>query len=498
MNRISLYALLFTAPLLSPLGAAHAEGPTQAESPAQASTFKPAVLFSGSQISLKTLPNGVRGIVKATSGSDLVNIQVWVKAGSRVETDKENGASHMLELLALRGSKSYPAATGGDDDGGALGALRALGGDGGSLTSRDSTFYSATVAAPFAAQAVKILADAVLRPDLSASAVEEARLQASDDIARRLFDPVSSASDLAYAAAFAKHPYRRPAIGTDSSIGTITQKSLRDFYSKHYVGGNISVVIVGQLGGNTAQKLIADNFGSASAKKPLASKFAAETAPKADVVARRRPVTREVIDLAWRSPSVDNAADCVALDTLLSLWREGLDANLRRILMRDGEAGPQTPLVASYDVDFLTQKDAGLFIVSLVDPSDREGAVNAILEEVKRVSQKGVSPEELARAKAQLREQYIEQGENPAGQAGAIGFYDVITSHRFTIDYLDMCSKVTVADLKRVASKYLVPDKFVRAEILPLPQRQPDDDNRGPVITAKYQVTGNVNEKVTG
>ncbi|RYE51857.1 MAG: insulinase family protein, partial [Rhizobiaceae bacterium] len=368
-------------------------------------TFKPVSLFSASQISLKTLPNGVRGIVKSAPGSDLVNVQVWVKAGSRVETDKENGSSHLIELLALRGSKNYPAPSGGEDDGGALGALRGLGGDGGSLTSRDSTFFSATVAAPYAAQAVKILADATLRPDMAAASVEEVRLQASDDLARRLFDPITSASDLAYAAAFSKHPYRRPSIGSDTSIGSITPKSLKAFYDKHYVGANISVVIVGQIAANDAQKLIADNFGTASAKKPVPQKFAAETALRTDVVARRRPVTREVIDLAWRSPAVESAADCVALDVLLSLWREGLDANMRRILMRDGEAGPLTPLVASYDVDYLTQRDAGLFIISLVDPFDREGAVSAVLEEVKRVGEKGVTNEELARAKGQLREQ---------------------------------------------------------------------------------------------
>ncbi|RYG59322.1 insulinase family protein, partial [bacterium] len=101
MNRFSFYALLFSAPLFSSLGVAHAETPA----PTSTSTFKPVSLFSASQISLKTLPNGVRGIVKSAPGSDLVNVQVWVKAGSRVETDKENGSSHLIELLALRGSK---------------------------------------------------------------------------------------------------------------------------------------------------------------------------------------------------------------------------------------------------------------------------------------------------------------------------------------------------------------------------------------------------------
>ena len=489
MNRISFFALL-GAPLLLVSGAARAQNsavPTEIVPQKAAPAFKPAPLFAPSQISLNTLKNGVRGIVKMAPGTDLVNIQVWVRAGSRFETDRESGAAHVVELLALRGSKNFPAATGGDDDGGALGAIRALGGDGGSLTSRDSTFYSATVAAPYAARAVQILADATLRPDLGGSAIEDAKIQAADDIARRAFDPIASASDLAYASAFSKHPYRRAALGSDGSVAALSAPTVRAFYQKNYVGQNIRVVIVGQIAAGDAQKLIAQNFGAASAKPALSPKIEAETPLKVDVVARRRPVSREVINLAWRSAGITSPADCVALDTLLALWAEGLDANLRRILLRDGEKGPLLPLVSSYDVDYLTQRDAGLFIVSLVDATDREAAVQAVLEELRRVRDKGISPAELGRAKSQLRNQYLEQGESVAGQAGSLGFYDTISSHRFAVEYLDLCARVTSADVQRVANKYLSPDKYVRAEIAPLPRPRSEDDEKGPVITARLE-----------
>ncbi len=431
--------------------------------------------------------------MKSAGGSDLVSIQVWVRAGSRFETDKESGAAHLVELLALRGSKGFPAGM-NDDDGGALGAIRALGGDAGSLSSRDSTFYSATVAAPFAARAIGIMADATLRPDFSPGAIEDAKVQAGDDISRRSFDPVSGASDLAYATAFSKHPYRRAAIGTENSLGALTQKTARAFYNRQYVGRNISVVVVGQIGANEAQKMVARAFSGASNRAAVLPKTVSEGPLKLDVIARRRMVSREVIDLGWRSPGIDNPDDCVALDTILSLWREGLDANLRRILLRDGDKGPLKPLVASFDVDYLTQKDPGLFLISLVDPQDREAAVEAILAEVKRIRENGVSQPELQRAKAELRDQYIDQGATVAGQAGALGFYDSIASFRFATDYLARCSKISAADLQRVAKKYLAPDRYIRTEISPLPRPRPEDDNGadGPVITAKLSAESNL------
>lgn len=477
MNRTSLRVLLFATPFLVfwpglPARSALAATP---EVP----------LLAPSQISFRTLPNGVRSIVKAANGSDLVNIQVWVKAGSRFESEKESGAAHLIETLALRGSKNYQASDNGTDDGGASGAIRALGGDAGALTSRDSTFYSVTVATPYAARAMRIVADAVLHPDISAAAVEEGKLEVADDVARRSLDPVAGASDLAYATAFAKHPYRRAAIGSDSSVAGLTQKIIRSYYDRNYVGANISVVVVGQITAPAAQQLVAQNFATASSTKPTPPKPSAEAPLKNDVVARRRIVSREVIDLAWRSPGMDKPEDCVAMDTLLSLWREGLDANLRRVLLRDGEKGPLPPLVDSYDVDFLTQRDSGLFIISLVDPQDREGAVDAVIAEVKRIRDKGVSDEELARAKEELRQQYIEQSESVSGQAGALGFYDMIGSYRFAVEYLDRSAHVTSADLQRVATKYLTPDKYVRSEVSPLPRPRPDDQNNGPIITAQ-------------
>lgn len=493
MNRYFLSALLCGAPLLL-IPAARAQGAVTPKAAAPIATppaFVPARLLPASQISLKILPNGVRGIVKSAPGSDLVSIQVWVRAGSRYESDKQSGAAHIVELLALRGSKTYPAGSNGDD-GGALGALRALGGDAGSLSSRDSTFYSATVAAPYAARAVGIMADAVLRPDFSPAAFENAKVQATEDIGRRGFDPVASASDLAYATAFAKHPYRRAALGSDNALGALTRPVARAFYNQQYVGANISVVIVGQIDRDEAQKLIARTFGTAPNRAALRPKLIEEGPLKLDVVARRRVVGREVIDLAWRSPGIDNPEDCVAFDTLLSLWREGLDATLRRALLRDGEKGPLTPLVGSYDVDYLTQRDAGLLLVSLVDPQDREGAVEAVLSEVRRVRNSGVSAPELARAKAQLRQQYIEQSASVNGQAGALGFYEAIASYRFAVDYLDKCAKISAADLQRVAQKYLAPERYVRAEISPLPRPRPDSGNgdNGPVITAHFPLRG--------
>lgn len=472
-------------PVLLLAGALLVHSPLRAQ---EGTPFKPAPLFAASQISFRTLPNGVRAIVKPSSGSDLVSVQIWVKAGSRYESASENGVAHIIETAALGASTNFPAK---DENGGPSGAIESLGGSAGSLTSRDSTFYSALVASPYAETAVRAMADAVLNPTLNNVTVEEAKVSIQDELVRRGFDGVNAATDLAYATAYAKHPYRKPALGTISTVSALNAAKAKAYHQRQYVGANISVVVVGDVSPATAQNWIAKYFGKASAAKPHAPAPATESPLKLNVVSRRARVAREALVLAWRSPGVSNPRDVVAMDTLLSLWREGSGANLRKLLMRDGQKGPNKPLVSSYDVDFLTQHDSGLFAISLTDAEDKEAAVRAVLDEVKRVGEQGITPEELARAKGQLRHQYIEQGEGPAGQAGAIGFYEMIDSYKFAVNYLDMCGKVTAEDVQRVAKKYLSPEVHVRADIdaIPLPNQNPNDTSPD-VITAKVPVRG--------
>jgi zinc protease len=476
MSRFHLcaFALCAALPLLSVPHRALAAQSTQT------APFQPAALFSAGDISFRTLPNGVRALVKRTPGAETLSVQVWVRAGSRFETNANAGVAHLIETAALRGSKNQPADAG--DEGGLAGAMRRVGGDAGALTSRDATFYSATVATPFVQSAFNALSDTVLRPDLKDSSVEEAKLSVSDDLTRRALDSVASASDLAYATAFARHPYRRSTLGSDESVAALSGAKARDYHNRQYVGANTTVVLVGDIDFERGQTLIREAFGAMPRGVRAEPKNAPDPLPKNREATRRAGLSRDAVALAWRSSGVENPRDVVALDTLLALWREGVNANLRTRLLRGGpDSTTNPPLASAYEVDFLTQHDAGLFLITLAGTVDKDAAEKAVLDEVERVRQGALSPDEIERAKSELRHQYIEQGENPAGQAGALGFYDAISSYQFAVNYLSLCGSVSGADLQRVARRYFAPGALVRVELVPLapPQNRRDIPRQG-------------------
>ncbi len=452
-------------------------------------SFQSAPLFSPTDLSVRTLPNGVHAIVKRAPGTPTLSIQVWIRAGSRYESDKESGVAHLLETCCVRASKNQPTRALGT--GGLAGTLSGIGGDAGALTSRDATFYSATVATQFAPEAMRALSDSVLHPDLSADAIDESKLEVSDDLARRALDSVASASDLAYATAYARHPYRRAAWGDDETVAALTPAKVSDYYKRLYVGANTSVVIVGDISFESAQELIRQNFGTLPAGKAAISTLPPDGPLKDRQAFRNATLSRDAVALAWRSTPINNPHDVVAMDTLLSLWREGVDPSLRQKLIRGGpESTDNPPLASAYEVDFLTQRDAGLFLITLAGTSDKEAAIKAVTDEVERARKGGLSPAEVMHAKQLLRSQYIQQAENPAGQAGSLGFYDMISSYQFAVNYLSLCATVTPADLQRVAQKYFAPSALVRVELDPItaPRARPDLPRPGDpdIVTASF------------
>ena len=469
--------------------------------------FAPVKLFLSSTLSEETLPNGVRGVVKATQGTNVVSVQVWVRAGSRFENSNNNGVAHMIETLALRSSKNYPRPPLGGAGGGASDAITALGGVLSSQTSRDATFYSATVAAQFLPAALRILSDAVLQPSLDPSSVEATKQDVETDLQRRGGDPEGVVSDLLYQTAFGAHPYKRPANGTVDSIEALNSDIVRSYYRARYSGPNISVVIVGDVGPSSAHKLIAAYFASAPRAKGAEPVIAPEEGPSSyHMIPRHALVRGTTMAIGFRAPGIKTPADVVATDVLLSYWREGRHAALRPLLLGkqapddsnpiDPSAPPAAPnveqsdaLAVAYDVDFLTQRDPSLFTITVLMPSDKHDAVLDVLQtEIAKIQKHGIDADGLRQAKLELARQYVEQDETVSGQGGALGFYDMIDSYRFGADYLDIVSKVTSDDVKRIANKYLSSTVYVMAIISPAPVPQaptrPPEENPN-TITAE-------------
>src|SRR5215475_3442338 len=184
------------------------------------------------------LPNGVRVIVQEFRSSEVVAVQLWVRAGGRDEAASELGLAHYLEHMLFKGTSSRPPGFIERDVEGVGGRINAG-------TSWDYTFYHTILPARQASSAIEMLVDVGVNASLEAGLLEAEKqvvleeMRLNDDSPRRFLVRQPSASEA--------HPYGRSVIGRPELISALSRETLVAFYRRHYVPEMFALVVVGAV-----------------------------------------------------------------------------------------------------------------------------------------------------------------------------------------------------------------------------------------------------------
>jgi zinc protease len=117
-------------------------------------------------------------------------------------------------------------------------------------------------------------------------------------------------------------------------------------------------------------------------------------------------------------------------------------------------------------------KDPGLFsIYAQLQPgksvADVEKEIYGILDEI---AQKGVSGDELQKARNTVQADYVKEFKTNVGIAGRLGYYEVVHGdYRRSFKVLDEYARVTLEDIARVVREYLPERK--RTVVILVPER---------------------------
>ena len=163
--------------------------------------------------------NGVRVIIEEHRTSDVVAVQLWVKAGGRDEVANELGLAHYLEHMLFKGTPTRP------------GRLidREVEGTGGRMnagTSLDFTYYHMVLPASRAVAGVEILADIGVNASLDEPLLEAEKRVVLEEIRLGEDSPMRFLFKKTYESVFDGHPYGRPVIGTPELIRALTREQL--------------------------------------------------------------------------------------------------------------------------------------------------------------------------------------------------------------------------------------------------------------------------------
>jgi zinc protease len=411
-----------------------------------------------------TLPNGLRVIIVRNTLAPVVATSVNYLTGSVETPPGFPGTAHAEEHMMFRGSPGLTADQLAD-----IGSV--MGGNFNANTRESLTQYLFTVPAEDLDVALHVEAVRMQAVLDSAADWQQERGAIEQEVAQDLSNPSYILYSKVRSVMFAGTPYAYDALGTRPSFDKTTAAMLKSFHDRWYAPNNAILVVVGEVDPQATLTEIKQLFGSIQAKKlpqrpqirlqpPRAAAFTVDT---------DRPNGTQLI--AMRVPGLDSP-DFPALEVLadvLSSRRFDLYG-----LVPQGKA-----LDADFVLDPLPKAGLAYASVSFLageDPKATESAVRAILA---KVVTNGV-PAELVEA-AKIQERSAAQFQKNSISELASIWSDAVALYGLNSpdEDLERIEKVSVADVNRVARKYLDLDHAVAAVMLPRGSGKPVASSAG-------------------
>ena len=352
-------------------------------------------------IQTKTLKNGLRVIVKRMEGLLSVTMGVLVGTGAAYETDSEDGISHFIEHMQFKGTPTRTAFEISD-------AFDALGAQVNAFTGKDMTCYYAKATSDHAAESFALLADLFLNANFPEEEMVREKGVVLEEINMDEDSPEDLCLDLLARAAFGHANYGRNILGPAKNVEGFTREDLFTYKKKRYCPSNIVVSFAGNIQIEEAMELAEKYFGALD-NTPLEAREK-QVLWHTQTLFKKKPI--EQAHFAFAFPTVSRDTDMVpAVQVMNAILGGGMSSRLfKRVREELGLAYSVYSYTSHYAETGLMTVYAG------VNPQKAEDAAKAVKDVIEAFKKGGVTEEEFARGREQLKSSSIFSQENTSSQ----------------------------------------------------------------------------------
>jgi zinc protease len=402
-----------------------------------------------------TLDNGMQVVVIPDHRAPVVTHMVWYKVGAADETGGQSGIAHFLEHLMFKGTAEHP----GEEF---RNRVAAIGGDENAFTSSDYTGYFQRVAKENLAEMMAFESDRmtnlVLTDEVVATERDVVLNERRDRVER---NPEAVLNEMLLRMLYLNHPYGRPIIGWNHEIRALDRNTALSFYRRYYTPNNAVLVVAGDVTPPEVRRLAEATYGKIEPRPEAVRAPRPVEPPPAGhrtVTVRDEKVQEPQLQTAYIVPSAVTAkpGEAEALSVLAEILGGGATSRFYDNLVRgDGAATYAGAYYSSNGLD-----DTRFVVYGVPKPgTNLRDLEEKMMAEVAKLQQKGVTEEELDRAKRSAIAQAIYSLDNQRMLANIVG--QALTIGRSLEDVQDWPARiqaVTAEDVQRVAGKYLQPD----------------------------------------
>ncbi len=415
---------------------------------AASATAQPA----SSDVLRATLKNGLKVVIVRNTLAPVVSTSVNYLVGSDEAPAGFPGMAHAQEHMMFRGSPGLTAAQLAD-----IGGM--MGGDFNADTQEGVTQYLFTVPSEDIDVALHIGAIRMRDVDNSQKDWDKERGAIEQEVARDLSSPEYVLYKKLRATMFAGTPYAHDALGTRPSFDKTTAKMLKHFYEQWYAPNNAVLVIVGDLDpAKTLAKVRALYADIPARKLPARPNYRPQPVPtKSLTIPTDRSTGATIIALRMPGPQSADFAAVEVLADVLSSQRGALYA-----MVPKGEA-----LGTGFEMSAMPKASLAYAVAAYPASTDAAKVKAAMVKILQGIRAHGVPPALVEAAKLQEKTQAGLQKDSIEGLASV--WSEALTVYGLSSPDADLkrIEKVTVADVNRVARKYLDLDHAIYAVTVP-------------------------------
>lgn len=400
------------------------------------------------------LSNGIRVVSERINSVHSVALGFWLLTGSKDESEENNGIAHLLEHMAFKGTKNrnaYQIAL----------AIESLGGIINAFTSKNLTCYYVRLMSEYLQTGIDVLSDLILNPLFDPKEVEREKGVIIEEIKEIEDSPSEIIHDYFAQQLYPNHPLGRPVQGTIETVSSIMANQLRRFVNDNYKANRLVVAASGQVNHSELVKYLENNLEKLPSESE--NNLVTDLSPVEEYKkVYYKPISQSHIIIGRRIfPQTDPRRYQLGLfNVILS---GGMTSRLfSNIREKYGFV---------YSIYSFTEyyTNTGIFgIYAGIESEKLETVKSLIYNELKKLSTKPITKDELRKAKQQFEGSLVLSLESMQARMNRLANMEIFEGKILSIDeILQIIENISDKDLLDIANYIYDETEFIETSIKP-------------------------------
>lgn len=385
-------------------------------------------------------PSGLRVVTERIPGFQSIALGVFFRQGSRDETLKINGSSHLVEHMLFKGTTKRTSKE-------ILAEIERLGGIGDGFTAKEVTGLTVRALRDSVRPLLDLLFEMLTCSMFDAKELRKEKQVIYEEMRSADEDPQDKVFDLFYEACFAPHPLGYTILGKRSNLSHLSREELLAIYRSGYNLKDMILVVVGDLEEEEFRSMLPGKIALKKGERK-ARPTPLEKSQPVSLVHTRGDITQVHAAMGTLTGGI-NSAGRFPLALLVTLLGGGMSSRLFSLLREDKGL---VYTVSSFLDLFEDKGVAGLYFVT--EKRKLARVFKAVEQELGRLKKKGLNKGELETAKTLTKSALLLNMESLSHRMTRLGHWKLLADRFYTIpETLARFEQVTEDEVLEVASE---------------------------------------------